>query len=151
MIKKINSTVKLDVKKFKISVGTTDRINANTFYLDIKTIINPIEKKNSYNDDVSMLKKGVHSVALSAINKINSLKNNLFIENNYIVDMDVAKDRMAPKKKSYLTCQLYFKQKGSVDFNSIVEIMKENIGFITDDFTSNIEANSFEIHTKTYL
>lgn len=144
MTKKINSSIEFSVKNFKITVGTVDRNNPNTFYLDVRTVITPLEKKVSYDNDVSMLKRGFYDVAQSIIKEMNASCKDSF-DKNCIVDMDIAKDRMIPKKKSHLSCQMYFKQKGNISFNSIVETMTENLMFIIDEFTSNINEHSFEI------
>ena len=50
MIKKINSEIKFHDNKFKIKIGTIDKKNPDTIYIELGTYITPIDIKDSYNE-----------------------------------------------------------------------------------------------------
>ena len=57
MNKKINSEINFSDSDFKVKIGTTNKKNPETLYIQIGTYIKPSEIKPSYVDDVTLFDK----------------------------------------------------------------------------------------------
>ena len=52
MARKINSEQTVDNDSFKLKVGTTDKKNPKTIYIDCGFFIEPKEEKDEYTEDI---------------------------------------------------------------------------------------------------
>lgn len=102
-MKKINSELKYDNDIFKIKIGTTDKKNPQTIYIEIGTYISPKEEKNSYKTDIfyldSELKKYTEKL----------LQDSQFLKREFIFVTDCPYERIIKGKNSYLEFQLFIK------------------------------------------
>ena len=102
-MKKIKSEVSVSNQMFKAKIGTIDKKNPETVYIEIGTYISPSEEKKSYKDDVckieSRIKKSIKEL----------LDGNDSFYNEHIFVSEVPFDRMSKGKKSYFEMQLFVK------------------------------------------
>ena len=134
MQKNICSEVSLENPYFKLKIGTINKKNPSTFYVEGGTFITPVENdddERSYKEKMSEVYKamarGVNEMRLSGHKNL---------EKNFIGNIDVADERMKVGKKTYLTFQYYLKQTGEpMSFNDIVE----NGNSFTDVVLNRIE------------
>ena len=100
-MKKINSEVKFCDNNFKIKIGTTDKKNHNSIYIELGTYIMPNEVKNTYNSEIEDFEKIIKRF----------VKDNITQNNDFIIIIDIANDRISVNKKSYLEIQIFLKLK----------------------------------------
>lgn len=143
-MKKINSQVNFSYDQLKCAIGTVDKKNPSTFYLELLLNIMPEEKKDSYENDVFMVKKELYNNIDTMINKINNSGNNVSLDKNYILNFEIATDRIMPKKRSYLTCQIYLKQRNNNSFNSIIDFSKEFIPILSVNLIGSLQDYGFK-------
>lgn len=102
--KKINSEIKIQDSEFKIKIGTTDKKQPNTLYVQIGTYIKPNDKKTSYINDIDKINK------ISKNFFKTKLENNDIYSKNFIFITDIADERINTKKKSFMEIQIHFKR-----------------------------------------
>ena len=104
MNKKINSEINFSDSDFKIKIGTTNKKNPETLYIQIGTYIKPSEIKSSYVDDVMLFDKS------SKYFFKDKLKTSDIYNKNFILITDVAEERINTKKKSFMEMQIHLKR-----------------------------------------
>ena len=105
MAERTNCEKKIEHEKFNLKIGTTNRNNPLVVYIEGKTFISPNVEKNSYNIDISNIKKSFNR------HISNELKTSSLFESNHILDFQVAQSGINVNKKTFLNFQLLFKQK----------------------------------------
>ena len=132
MKKKICSEVLLDNPYFKLKIGTINKKNPSTFYIEGGTFITPVEDdKTPYKEKIvnvyHSIKKGVDDLRFGK-------KPN--ISGDYIATIDVADERIKIGKKTYFYFQCFLKQiKNEFSFSEIIE----NGNAYSDPITSRVE------------
>jgi len=92
--KKLN--LSLD-NRFKINYGTVNVKNPVSIYLQMSTWIKPLEHYDDYDNLIKKLTKDYKQ----SLN--HSLKNSLFDDRKWIVDLDLRKSGMDKDKKSFMS------------------------------------------------
>ena len=79
-----------------------------------------------------------------------SLKLNDFFSDKYILDFQIANSGIRLNKKSYLSFQLFLKQKGEIikELKEIKKISEPFLDNLLDEFKNDIISNNFSV-TKT--
>ena len=142
--KRTNVEKRLKNDFFNIKLGTVNKNNPEVIYFEVRTFISPLEEWDNYSQVFAYLKKEF-SKKIS-----NTLKNNDFFSDKYILDFQIANSGIRLNKKSYLSFQLFLRQK-SVVIKELKEIKKIAEPFLTEllyDFKNDIISNNFSI-TKT--
>lgn len=142
--KRTNVEKRLKNDFFNIKLGTVNKNNPEVIYFEVRTFISPLEECDNYSQVFAYLKKEF-SKKIS-----NTLKNNDFFSDKYILDFQIANSGIRLNKKSYLSFQLFLRQK-SVVIKELKEIKKIAEPFLTEllnDFKNDIISNNFSI-TKT--
>ena len=109
MQKNICSEVSLDNPYFKLKIGTINKKNPTTFYVEGGTFITPVDE-----DDVVPYKDKMAEVQRQMSLGIMSMKAGKNLGGNFIANIDVADERMKVGKKTYFTFQYYLQQKGEL-------------------------------------
>jgi len=143
-MKKIKSEVSVSNQMFKAKIGTVDKKNPETVYIEIGAYISPLEEKKSYKDDVNKIESHIRR----NIDKI--LDGNDSFYGNHIFVSDVPFDRMSKGKKSYFEMQLFVRPvlKGmkSHSFSNIQEIVdKKIVCNLFDVLKESIQLCGFDI------
>lgn len=108
MQKSICSEVSLENPYFKVKIGTINKKNPTTFYVEGGTFITPVEEgETSYKDKMAEVQR---QMSLG----IMSMKAGKNLGSNFIANIDVADERMKVGKKTYFTFQYYLQQKGEL-------------------------------------
>lgn len=135
MIKKINSEIKFHDNKFKIKIGTIDKKNPDTIYIELGTYITPIDIKDSYNEDILNFQENTKKFFKNKIKTTNFCDSD-----NFITIFEVANERILFNKKSYIEIQLFLKNKKDFKQNKIFKtISKEIHDIYVNDSISYIE------------
>ena len=150
MARKINSEQTVDNDSFKLKVGTTDKKNPKTIYIDCGFFIEPKEEKDEYAEDI----KDIEDEAKRLAKKIsNAMKPNTegerMFKKDFIFVFEVAETRVSYGKKSYTSTQLHLKQEDDMlNFNEITQYAKWLAEFFAKTLKRHIEDAGFEV-TKT--
>ena len=143
-MKKINSDISFDDNNFKIKVGTVDKKNPTTIYLNIGTYVTPIDETINLKIEIEALKKSITKDVGKIVEKSDIL------QNQHIFVTDIASDRLAYGKKSYLEMSLYVKPELSIikscnnNFRNVASLFYEcNINNIVQDVETNIKKCGF--------
>lgn len=139
MAKRLNTETRMNYNGFKIKVGTTNRLNPNTIYIDLGGYIIPQEDKDSYDNDVYQLNK-MFKKKLK-----NQIKESIVFDNKYICVIETAQERMKKGKSSYISLQCHLKQNGNMNTNDILEATKNFTDELRSNFTDIIEYNGFSV------
>ena len=139
MAKRLNTETKFKNGGFKVKIGTTNRLNPNTIYIDLGGYIIPQEDKTSYDENVLGLDKMLNK----SIKK--QLTNNKYFDKKYICVTETAQDRMKKGKSSYISLQCHLKQSGNLNTSDIIEITKQFTIELSSNFTDIIEYNGFSV------
>ena len=147
MLKKIevlNVEKRLKNDFFNIKMGTVNKNNPEVIYFEVRTFISPLEESNNYSHIFSYLKKEF-SKKIS-----DSLKTNEYFADKYILDFQIANSGIRVNKKSYLTFQLFLRQKGEVIkvLNNVKKIAEPFLFDLLNNFKEEIINNNFSV-TKT--
>lgn len=123
-MKKINSEIGISDNQFKVKICTTNKKNPETIYIEIGSYIMPL-KEMEYESSVNLIEKDVK-------NRIKSFLDTTILSKDFILVTDLATDRMAIGKKSYLDMQLHVKptldflKSSNRDFKEITKIINTN-------------------------
>ena len=150
MARKINSEQTVDNDSFKLKVGTTDKKNPKTIYIDCGFFIEPKEEKDEYTEDIKNIEDGAKRLAKKISNamKPNTEGERIF-KKDFIFVFEVAETRASYGKKSYASIQLHLKQEDDMlNFNEIMYYTKWLAEFFTKTLKRYIEDIGFEV-TKT--
>jgi hypothetical protein len=124
MKKTINSEQKYSNSTFKVKVGTTNKKNPETIYIELGTYVKPLEGMESFSDYFINFDKKTKYF----INSLNKNKN--ICEKDFILITDVADERINKGKKSYLDLQIFLKPKKKEIFKNIADNIYND--YITD-------------------
>ena len=105
MAKLINSEQKYQNSNFKIKVGTVNKKNPDVVYIQLGTYITPTGVKDSFSEYILFFDKETKRY-LSRL--IDEKKN---CQKDFILVTDIADERIAKNKKSYLALQIFVKPK----------------------------------------
>ena len=53
---RLNSEKKIDNQYFDVKIGTVNRLNPRAIYVEGKTFIKPLEKRDDYKSDISIIR-----------------------------------------------------------------------------------------------
>ena len=143
MSKSICSEVSLENPYFKLKIGTINKKNPKTFYVEGGTFITPVENEEenaSYKDKINSvykdMSKGIMILTSEAKN----------IHSSFIANIDVAYDRMMVGKKTYFTFQYYLQQSGElIPFSEITENGDRYTKVVLDRIEYSLKENGFAI------
>ena len=129
---------------FNIKLGTVNKNNPEVIYFEVRTFISPLEESNNYSQVFAFLKKEF-SKKIS-----DSLKLNDFFSEKYILDFQIANSGIRINKKSYLSFQLFLRQKNEVikELKEIKKIAEPFLVNLLNEFKNDIISNNFPV-TKT--
>lgn len=136
MAKRFNSEKKIEKNGFKIKIGTTNRLNPNTVYIDLGGYIVPQYEKDKYFEEFSSIDKSFNKKLKNSLNKE-------VYESNFICVLDTAYERMQKGKKSYISMQCHLKQKNKLTTDEILSETENLTNIITDELINIIEDNGF--------
>jgi hypothetical protein len=125
-------------------MGTVNKNNPEVIYFEVRTFISPLEECSNYSHIFAYLKKEF-SKKISE-----TLKANDFFSDKYILDFQIANSGIKVNKKSYLTFQLFLRQKGEVikTLNLIKRVAEPFLFGLLNEFKNEIINNNFSV-TKT--
>lgn len=144
-MKKINSQIKYKNKKFKITIGTTDKKSPKTIYIGFGGYITPINQEESYVKPIRVfnlrMRKNVEKI----------VSNGKLTDRNIIFVSDIAEERICVNKKTYLDLQIYIPISNSIltkynqNFKNISSMIQEKyIQEISDKIISTMKDCEFE-------
>lgn len=139
MAKRLNSEIKLNENGFKIKIGTTNRLNPSTVYMDIGGFIIPQFEAEEYKDDYEFIEHNIHKT----IKKL--LKENSDFEKNYICVVEIPYERMKMNKSSYLSCQCHLKQKNNLQTDEIISATKDITKELVTTLSNTLTESGFSI------
>lgn len=137
MVKRLNSEKKITTNGFKVKIGTTNRLNPSTIYIDMGGFITPQENKEEYLQNVNEIDK----LMKKQIKK--HLINNNDFDKKYICVIETASERMKVGKKSYISLQCHLKQKSNMDVNAIFQSAESLTHELVANFNEIIDNNGF--------
>ena len=132
MIKKITTEKDIPLHDFRVKIGTVDRKNPETIYVECGTYIKPKEHKNSYIDDVHEIKKIIRD------NIKNMLHDSELFTTDYICTIDIPIERITPNRKTYISFDYTLKQKNNIQFYDLVKEHKSFVDKIVIDLTETL-------------
>lgn len=102
-MKKINSELKFNNGIFKIKIGTTNKKNPETIYIEIGAYISPKSEKKSYKSDIVSLDSELRKYTENLLSSSDHFKK------DFILVTDCPYERMTMGKNSYFEIQLFLK------------------------------------------
>ena len=139
MAKRLNTEMKFEKGGFKIKIGTTNRLNPNTVYIDMGGYIIPQEEKTEYNSDICELNKMFNKRLKEQIKKQSCF------DGKYICVIDTAQERMKKGKSSYISLQCHLKQNANLNVVDIINETKQFTVSMTEEFNEVIKCNGFSV------
>jgi hypothetical protein len=138
----MSSETEIRNNTINIVIGTMDRKNPNSIYIDLNGYITPNLNKNDYAQELKTLDASISS----AVNSIIKEKDDIF-EKNSICIFDVAGKRMSYDKKSYFSIQIFLKLK-----NEFVEKNQSSFTKITktDELRQFVDDESLSVLFEKY-
>jgi hypothetical protein len=143
MTRLINSEQKYQNPNFKIKVGTNNKKNPNVIYIQLGTYIKPIETKDSFSEYILFFDKETKRY-LSRL--IDEKKN---CQKDFILVTDIADERIAKNKKSYLDLQIFVKpkeEKKETFKNIAKKIYEDYVTNIISYIETELSINDIECH-----
>ena len=145
MQKSICSEVSLENPYFKLKIGTINKKKPTTFYVEGGTFITPVDDvddERSYKEKIAVVYKdmagGIEEM------RVTGKKKNL--EKNFIVNIDVADERMKTGKKTYFTFQYYLRQNGEpISFAEITAEGENYTKIVLERLEYSLKENGFAL------
>ena len=141
-MKRFNKEIKLNkISSFLIKLGTTNKMNPIVFYINGSTWVKPLDDENfsdKINNIIYNFKKNI----------LNSFLSNDKISNKFILNFDTKTNAMQKGKKTFVTFELYLRQKNNInslkDIMEINENINPNIISLIDSLKNHFIQNNFE-------
>lgn len=126
---------------FKLKIGTINKKNPTTFYVEGGTFITPVEDDGiTYKDKMANVYR---AMSLGLMGLTGETKN---IQPSFIANIDVADERMKVGKKTYFTFQYYLKQNEEpVSFAEITENGEKYTKVVLEKIEYSLKENGFAI------
>ena len=142
MRKNICSEVSVENSYFKIKIGTIDKKNPTTFYVEGGTFITPVEEDRvTYKEKMDLVYKAM-TRGIDEIRVVNKKS----IRSDFIANIDVAEERMKVGKKTYFTFQYFLKQSDKpVTFPEITENADEYTDKVHERIEYSLKENGFAL------
>ena len=141
---RLNSEKKVDNQYFDVKIGTVSRLNPRAIYVEGKTFIKPLEKRDDYQSDISLIR---HTLK----NKLNNeLRQNKLFEQRFILDFDIASSCVKYSKNSYLFFQVTMKQKNNppIKLDELKSLSENMITNVVDTLSNAIMECNFTMKKK---
>lgn len=101
-MKAINSEKKFETEHFKVKIGTLNKKQPTTMYLEAGTYITANDEKESYKSDIIAVEKEMKLLAKDSFRTLNA------IQPEFLLVTDVAIGRINQEKGTHYTIQLHF-------------------------------------------
>lgn len=139
-MKRLNKEYNMDTNpSFKTKYGSTNHKKPEVIYIVGNTYISPSFESNDYVSEVNELKTSYNKLVSELISEYSSI-----FDKNCIFDIDVCDNRIKNGKKTFLTFELYLKQKDCKQLPEIESIIKN----ISINLTYNFKE---KLYTKNFL
>lgn len=145
--KRINSEKNIEDSNFKLKIGTTNKKSPKTVYIEGGCFIMPNEDKENYTEELEEIKIRFNELAKKVAKNAMCNEGKIF-DGKTITSFEIAEDRVMPKKKSYMSFQVHFKQKGERNVDDIFNDLEVLSSFITVNLGHTIEEKGFS-YSKT--
>lgn len=138
---RLNVEKKIKNDFFNIKIGTVNRLNPEVIYYEVRTFIAPLVEYDNYSYIFAFLRKELSRTLTE------TLKNNDLFTNKFILDFQVANSGVRVNKKSFLTFQLFLRQKDSkvLDLKTIKKMSEPFILNLLEGLKENIIDSKFLI------
>lgn len=140
-IKMINTIKNIDSDFFKIKLGTFNKKNPKTIFIEGSAYILP-----EINNDFSNLQASISKNLSFIIKKM--LNSSELFDSKYISIVEIPVERIKIGKKTYMSLEYHLKQKKTKDIDSLIKDRKYFIDEVFNEITKIIQENGFKI-TKT--
>jgi hypothetical protein len=126
-------------ERFKISYGTVNIKNPISIYLQMSTWIKPNEEYEDYENLIKKLTKNYKQLLAD------SLKNSIFNDRKWIVDLDLRSSGMVKDKKSFMSVDtvLFYHEPQDPFRDEIVLFVKNKCEELLKIFTENNEIECY--------
>jgi len=139
-MKRLNKEYNIDINpSFKTKYGSTNHKKPEVIYIVGNTYISPSFESNDYVSEVNELKTSYNKLVSELISEYSSI-----FDKNFIFDIDLCDNRIKKAKKTFLTFELYLKQKDCKQLPEIESIIKN----ISTNLTHNFKE---KLYTKNFL
>ena len=125
-MKTITSERTIKAKDFKIKIGTLNKKNPTTMYLEAGTYIKAIDDDDSYKSKIYNIEKEMKLLTKSII------RTNPVIDDDFILVTEVALNRIDKERGTHYTIQLHFKP--HVNNRSFKELSDEFVNSYESSF-----------------
>lgn len=139
-MKRLNKEYNIDINpSFKTKYGSTNHKKPEVIYIVGNTYISPSFESNDYVSEVNELKTSYNKLVSELISEYSSI-----FDKNFIFDINLCDNRIKKAKKTFLTFELYLKQKDCKQLPEIESIIKN----ISTNLTHNFKE---KLYTKNFL
>jgi hypothetical protein len=109
-----------------LSYGSVNTKQLKSVYLRMQCWVEPIDDEKNWDSIISLIRREVRMCTYRNINK------DYFIENQYIVDLDLRSSGILKDKRSFLSCEVTLFTKKQLDikseeFSGLMEDMAQTI------------------------
>lgn len=138
---RLSTEKKLNSDFFRVKIGTMNKSNPQVLYVEGRTFISP-QEEDDYYSYMAQFRKNMNKYIVDTINKFGCF------DNRYILDFQVANSGIKVGKKSFLSFQLFLRQKQD-NIKSLKEMKGTLQNFVDNVLFSlkeNIIENGFNIY-----
>lgn len=146
MEKRLNIERAIENAPFKAKIGAVNRINPVSVYITGKAYISPLDDKENYAEEISLLESDLRRISRRYTTSQS------FLNKELISNLELPKNSLKQGKNTFMFFQIFFSQKfGNPVCKNIDEIKKKMLPGIKDvleEFKSKIEERGFTIYEK---
>jgi hypothetical protein len=138
---RLSTEKKLNSDFFRVKIGTMNKSNPQVLYVEGRTFISP-QEEDDYYSYMAQFRKNMNKYIVDTINEFGCF------DNRYILDFQVANSGIKVGKKSFLSFQLFLRQKQD-NIKSLKEMKGTLQNFVDNVLFSlkeNIIENGFNIY-----
>ena len=144
---KLGKEIKLDLlDNYKTKIGTVNNKESKSLYINLSAWgqLDKLDENMNYDYFLSNIRKKIKQ----KLN--NSLNEELFYDDKYIVDLDMRTSGLSVEKRSFMSCEITLYQKRHLPINRprIVESTKKIISDIVNDCLENNSVFTFHKRKK---
>lgn len=143
-MKRVGNEIRVENKTFKAKIGTTNKIEKKTFYIECSAYLSPIEAEKKYDTIIYDLKKEIKRQFISYLKE-----DNIFSDNS-LFSFDISVPRIKFGKKTKLSLCFFIKIKNPNQhlLYDIQNRLKALFNFLSSDIEDMANDYGFSLTLK---
>ena len=136
----MNGKRNVNHEKYTMYIGTLDKKNPQSFYVEGTAYIRPRFTASNYKGDIAEIHRTFRNAIRNVIRKSNRL------DSKFLTHIDVAEERLSNKRDTFLIFQCHFKQSEPITYQRFQDIPTEFALELSNALTDSFSDYDYDVN-----